>query len=113
MYVDRLRSEFDAIEAVWLLGARANDDGDRDAAWELAIFADEHVLNTLKQQRQAWERPDVSLLVVVDGDRFENPSDAAQQGRLSAMGWELDGADAATYRGPDGGPKRLNALRVR
>lgn len=113
MYVDRLRSEFGAIEEVWLLGAHANGYGDGTAVWELAVFADEHVLNTLKQQQQAWERPDVSLLVVVDGDRFENPSDPAQQGSLSAMGWSSDNAEAATYRAPDGGAKRLNAVRVR
>lgn len=113
MYVDRLRSEFDAIEAVWLLGAPANEHGERNAVWELAVFADERVLTTLKKEHEAWERPDVDLLIVVDGDRFEKLSDPSQQGRLSAMGWTSDNAEAATYHDPDGGTERLNAVRVR
>lgn len=113
MYVDRLRSRFDAIGEVWLLGAHANDDGDRDAVWELVVFADEQVLNSLKQQRQTWERSDVSVLIVVDGDRFEKLWHPGQQGRLSAMDWTSDDAEAATYRSPGGGAERLNAVRVR
>lgn len=114
MYIDRLRSEFDAIEEVWLIGARANDSATRSSVWELVVFADERLLNILRKQQHAWERPDVSLLVVVDGDRFEKLSDPSGQGRLSAMGWTSDDAESATYRGAeDGSTVVLNAVRVR
>jgi hypothetical protein len=114
MYVDRLRKRFDSIEEVWLIGAHANGTGSRDSDWELLIFADEEVLAALRSEAQ-WQRSDVSLLIVVDGEHFEKVGDDARRSSLASIEWYLRDPQSATYRASSsaGGAQTLNAVRVR
>lgn len=114
MYVDRLRKRFDSIDEVWLIGAHANDTGSRDSEWELLIFADEAVLDALKSEAQ-WQRSDVSLLIVVDGEHFEKVGDDAGRRNLASIDWHLQDPQSATYRASSsaGSVQTFNAVRVR
>ncbi|HEU4618561.1 MAG TPA: hypothetical protein VFV10_10990 [Gammaproteobacteria bacterium] len=120
MHVDELRKACPGIDQVWLMRHRT----DEHPAWDLLAFADRRCLEKLRIE-PTLRRPDVHLLVVVDGNRFEAASGEASAGTLSDIDWRLDDAASATFvdggplaggeaRKPDGGnTERSTAVRVR
>lgn len=120
MYVDGLRKACPAIEEVWLVGPRVNEPEHRGSDWELVAFADRRVLDAVRADR-SWQRPDVSLLVVVDGDRYEKAWGGSESGSLSRLDWRLEDPHTATYvdggaarrDGTDAARRRSSAVRVR
>jgi hypothetical protein len=116
MYVDALRKQHSSIAEVWLIGPRANATEARGKEWELLMFADDAVLETVRSD-PAWHRDDVSLRVVVDGERFQSPWGEPRPGRLSDMKWRAEDLQSASYvepgAGRDGATSRLAAVRVR
>ncbi len=115
MYVDALRKACPGIEQVWLTGPRVDDDEARGADWEFLAFGNREVLDEVRADAR-WQRSDVRLYVVVDGDRFEAAWGAPDSGRLSGLGWRVDDVQSASYalaRDGAAGPERRSAVRVR
>jgi hypothetical protein len=80
LYLSRLLARSVDIRAVWSIGDADQGAPARDVpACELLVFADRGTLETLRKSDHL-HRSDVELLVVVDGDTFEN---AWGQRRLS------------------------------
>lgn len=111
MYVDLLRAEHPAIEQVWLVGPRANDENSQGAVWDLVAFGDEEVLQALREQEK-WHRDDVALAIVVDGNRFEPAWGNGRGGTLTDLRWRIEDPQSATYAVPDA-DERVSAVRVR
>jgi predicted nucleotidyltransferase len=91
-YVHHLTGEYPAIDAVWLVGSRANDRVQPNSDWDLLVFADEHTLQQMRADTNLRERSmGVDLLIVHDGTRFQEPwpSDPAQpkRGNLAPLEW--------------------------
>jgi hypothetical protein len=85
-FISRLLERCLNIRSVWCMAQDAHrvaQDAMEPATvaprWELLVFADQATLERLRKATDV-HRTDVDLLVVVDGDRFEN---AWGQGRLS------------------------------
>jgi hypothetical protein len=117
MYVDRLRAEFEAIETVWLIGDRVNEQDARESRWELLAFADDAALGALRDDRD-WHRGDILLSIVIDGDRFEpawqaSGTETEGGGSLEKLGWRADTAQTATYSSRVKSGARRRAVRVR
>jgi hypothetical protein len=117
MYLDRVRKLCPSIEQVWALGPRVNDAEARHTSWELLAFGDSSALETIRADR-GLERDDLVLLVVTDGDRYENAWGDPRPGRLSEVEWHLDDPHTASYVEPIGAARaepgaRATAVRVR
>jgi hypothetical protein len=67
------------------------------------------------RNRDDWHRDDAKLVVVVDGDSFEEVWGDPDRGRLDDLDWRLEDPQTATYADPldASGHKRLTAIRVR
>lgn len=91
-----LRDESD-IQAVWSVGHSADADMPPAAKRELLIFAGPATLERLRKSADARES-DVSLLVVTDGDAFENAWGAQPlAGSLARWGWREGSPGQAFY----------------
>lgn len=108
MYVDGLRRTYPAIDEVWVLGPR--DDEERHRRWDLLAFADEDALAAIRANRSV-HRADLRLTIVTDGDRFERAWGAPRSGRLSSIRWRVEDLHSASYIGD--GAVRETAVRVR
>ena len=117
-YLNSLVSTHPAISACWLIGSRANRIHSPISDWDFIVFADPETLRALRHSRE-FDRPDVDLLVVYDGEHFESPpphpSDPQEhkKGALKSWQWQADG-NCATYRSikPSGEICRFQAHRV-
>lgn len=82
----------------------------------LLVFADERTLEHLRKCEDL-RRTDLDLLVVVDGDRFENVWGPCKlSGSLARWGWQLASPHDAYYdesRWADGGGQAGRVVRVR
>ena len=63
-YLERLSSEYNSIDSIWLLGSRANGTNRTDSDWDFFIFADKETLDSLKQSRSL-KLKNVDVLVSV------------------------------------------------
>jgi hypothetical protein len=85
------------IEAVWSVGHSADVETPQSLKSELLIFADRATLARLRKC-DGLHQPDVSLLVVVDGDLFENAWGALRpSGSLARWAWRQVSDDQAYY----------------
>lgn len=95
---------YPVIESVWLIGSRANNRETQNSDWDLLVFGNRYVIEELKNN-SSFNYPDVDLLVVYDGDRFEAPwinedkKKKQKKGSLTAWGWVLESPSSATYEG--------------
>ena len=121
-YLQSLLRRFDNIYAIWLIGSRVNDGARPDSDWDFLIFADEQVYAQLKEHGPKPPK-DVSIMVVIDKDRFISPwerkSDGCyEKGSLSGWRWTSISEDKAKYKGckeqPDGSTRTRweNAIRL-
>jgi hypothetical protein len=105
-----MRKACPGIDQVWLLDHRSDPP-----QWDLLAFADRRSLETLRE-RSLGRRPDVQLLVVVDGERFEPAWGDHAAGRLDDIDWRIEDAETATFRSLGGSGReatRMTAVRVR
>ncbi len=115
MYVDALRKACPSLDEVWLMGPRVDDEEARGSDWEFLAFGDREALKEVRSDGR-WQRPDVRLFVVVDGDRFESAWGQPESGRLSAIGWSVEDGMSASYaaaRENRAASERRAAVRVR
>ena len=115
-FIRRLLRDGMDIEAVWSVGHSADVATHQGLKSELLIFADRPTLERLRKCDRL-HQDDVSLMVVVDGDSFENAWGAHRaSGSLARWAWRevSDGQayyDEARWAAPpdDAG----NVVRVR
>jgi hypothetical protein len=89
--IDEMRKACPGIEQVWLLRHRPEPP-----EWDLLAFGDSRSLDTLRGEGFG-RRPDMQLLVVVDGDRFEPAWGKHPSGNLRDIDWRIEDADTATF----------------
>lgn len=115
-YVEQLVKEYPRIESVWLMGSRANDSYREESDWDLLVFANNEILDSMRQHRDL-KRERVDVLVVYGSIHFEEPwpevEVRAKGGRLSGSNshsweWNQTSQTEATYlEGLQGGqPER-------
>jgi hypothetical protein len=103
------------IRSVWSLDHRPGETPLQPATRQLLVFADLMTLRDLRK-REDLHRTDVGLLVVVDGDAFENAWGSSCRGSLARWAWRQVSAheayyDEARWDGPDGNGG--NVVRIR
>ena len=94
-FLSRVVERCPGIQAVWSLGNA--DDAAQASAQELLVFADPATLERLRAAEDL-HRADVQLLVVIDGDRFENAWGPCRlSGSLTRWAWRQVSPAAAYY----------------
>jgi len=103
-YVKQLMSAFPGIQSIWLIGSRANENYRIDSDWDLLAFSDGRTFSKMKQDRSL-RNPDVDLLVVYNGNDFEEPWPVTTEARPNPKGgslqswkWHKQSETKATYR---------------
>ena len=85
------------IRAVWCVGHAELEPATIHECHELLVFADAPALDTLRRNNHL-HRTNVQLLVVFDGDRFENPwGPHRRTGSLARWAWRQEAPDVAYY----------------
>ncbi len=97
MYLDKLRRDYPAIGQAWLLGQHSAAAG--NPIWELLLFGSQAALVAIRADATR-PRPDLKLVVVTDGDRFESVWGDPEPGSLKDSGWSLEGPSAAVFHAP-------------
>jgi hypothetical protein len=96
-YLRRIIERSLDVRAVWSIGHTEPAVAPADAAWHLLVFADTPTLQRLRKSDHL-HRADVELLVVVDGDRFENAWGGQRlSGSLGRWAWRQVSEDVAYY----------------
>jgi hypothetical protein len=100
-YIELLTARYRSVSAIWLLGSRADGTEGPESDWDLLVFADQDNFTAMR------EDPDmhavgIDLLVVTDGDRFEQPwieegHSIPKGGYLDNWRWTENSWTAATY----------------
>ncbi len=86
-----------AIRAVWSVGHNQLAPEAPHEGRELLLFADRPTLDALRRSEHL-HRDDMQVLVVVDGDRFENAwGPRTISGSLARWAWRATGQDIAFY----------------
>lgn len=86
------------IRAVWSVGdAEGGAAASSARGYELLVFADRPTLDSLRRSDHL-HRTDVELLVVIDGDRFENAwGQRRLSGSLARWAWRRVSPELAYY----------------
>ena len=71
-YIKQLVAAYPTIREVWLYGSRANGTERIDSDWDYLAYADKSTLDRLALDVR-FDREDVDLMIVVDGNRFLKP----------------------------------------
>lgn len=100
-YIKKLTSEYPEIQSIWLFGSRANNTSNNDSDWDLLIFANQNILNQLKQNK-AYRHNNIDPLIVYDGNNFQSPwlridKNAYKSGNLNEWKWDLLNNKEAQY----------------
>ena len=96
-FMRRLMRDGMDIEAVWSVGHSADAEAPPMAKTVLLVFADGATLQRLRKS-ESLRDPEVSLLVVTDGDSFENAWGAQRiAGSLARWAWREVSAGQAYY----------------
>ena len=94
-FVSRVVLHSLGIRAVWSVGHAS--DAAAPERCELLVFADRATLESLRKSAPV-HRADVELLVVVDGDRFENAwGERSVSGSLARWAWRQVSREVAYY----------------
>ena len=103
------------IRDVWLIGQDENTPDSAGPRWELLAFADSTTLQRLRKANDL-HRADVDVLVVTDGDRFENAwGQHRLSGSLVRWAWRraVDGEAFYNEARWAGEPEQGEVVRVR
>jgi hypothetical protein len=72
-YINRLSERYPGVAEIWLLGSRCTGSPVRESSdWDLLAFADQGTLDAMRHDPNVRELG-MDLLVVTDGDCFEQP----------------------------------------
>ncbi|HYT53512.1 MAG TPA: nucleotidyltransferase domain-containing protein [Verrucomicrobiae bacterium] len=100
-YIQRIISLGIAVDEVWLLGSRANRTERKESDWDLFLFTDAAGLSCLTSNNYLKDDR-VDLLVVYDGNNFEEPwptiQAKAKSGNLRDWVWSRLSDDEAEYK---------------
>jgi predicted nucleotidyltransferase len=97
VFVERVVERCPGLRSVWLIGSRANGTAHETSDWDFLAFGDAEVVACLRQSREL-RRPDVDLLVVINGNDFENArGEKTKTGSLSLWEWSQSSDTEATY----------------
>jgi predicted nucleotidyltransferase len=99
-YIAQLVSKYTDIKSVWLFGSRANETETNESDWDLLVFASDKTLSKLRNDNK-FKQEKIDMLVVIDGDSFEEPwyIDQPKKGSLSNWNWKIISPAKATYTG--------------
>jgi predicted nucleotidyltransferase len=82
-----IRDACPEISSIWLLGSRADGRARDSSEWDFLAFGSRTTVETLRGL-SALHAPDVDILVVTDGERFENAwGTRLRTGSLSQWEW--------------------------
>ena len=99
-YISGLTQDYPGISEVWLFGSRSNGTARPDSDWDLFAFANHEIFQKL-QGDPSRRRPDIDLLVVLDGNEFRGPWDNnPKRGWLTEWEWKKLSAAEASYTTP-------------
>jgi predicted nucleotidyltransferase len=101
-YIQCLVTKVPGIDEIWLFGSQVNPSDKEPSDWDLFVFANNQVLNSLKKDISL-RRSRIDLLIVINGDNFMEPwpekQDLPKQGKLSDWGWKKISPTEAEYIG--------------
>jgi len=97
-YIDNLKKAFPSIEAVWLIGSRANETCRDDSDWDFLVFSSIDIFKGVKGNT-CLHRIDVDLLLVDDKGNFAKPFGEEKGGSLQKWKWCRVTEDLANYEG--------------
>ena len=100
-YFQRLAHSYPSLLESWLFGSRADATHKADSDWDLLVFADRHDFEKMKSDNSL-QVGMVDLLVVFDGDHFEQPWTEPGQpvpkcGSLTQWQWKKETDNEASY----------------
>ena len=100
-FLEQLVTKYPLIESIWLFGSRANESAREDSDWDLLVFANREIFDSLANDL-GFCNPGIDLLVVYDGDNFEHPYGGrdgrkAKKGSLQKWEWRHFSLDIASY----------------
>jgi hypothetical protein len=100
-YIDLLNGRYQSVSSIWLIGSRASCTERPESDWDLLVFADYDCLAAMRGDA-GMRAPGIDLLVVTDGDRFEQPwidegYTVAKFGYLSNWRWAKTSQTEADY----------------
>jgi len=75
-YLNKIIEKYSNIEAMWLFGSRANGDHNQESDWDLFVFANDRVFDSLKDDielKNESEKNSIDLLVVSDDKNYKAP----------------------------------------
>lgn len=84
------------MRALWSIGNADTSPAAAQRVHEFLAFADGRTLSTLRRNGHL-HRADVALLVVIDGDRFENAWGSSLSGSLARWAWRQVSPQLAYY----------------
>jgi predicted nucleotidyltransferase len=100
-YIDLLNGRYGSISSVWLIGSRARHTERPESDWDLLAFADHDSFTAMRRDGDL-RAPGIDLLIVIDGDRFDQPwidegYSIAKFGYLSEWRWTQISRTDAKY----------------
>ncbi len=100
-YIERLTDRYASVSAIWLLGSRADGTERPESDWDLLVFADQDSFTAMRDD-VGLHAAGIDLLVVTDGDRFEQPwidegHSIPKGGYLDNWRWTENSRTGATY----------------
>ncbi|VAV83779.1 hypothetical protein MNBD_DELTA01-551 [hydrothermal vent metagenome] len=112
-FIDVFVSEIQGVKEIWLVGSRANCTFKEESDWDFVVFlsGNQKTFSQI-QRRKDLRHEDVDLLIVYDGDKFEEPWPffskeryKPKSGSLKDWEWKIVSESEARYTAIDG---RLN-----
>ena len=94
-YIESVASSSQDIASIWLIGSRANGNESPNSDWDFVVFGSNAGLEAIRKNVD--ERADVDLLIVTDGDSFQDPW-KTKTGKLSSWEWQETCDGGAVYR---------------
>jgi predicted nucleotidyltransferase len=99
-YIKRLIEAYPDIKSIWPFGTRANNSYRSDSDWDLFVFGNQRILNSLKENK-TFNNDQIDLMVVFNDTEFEKPwpdEKGVKHGSLKSWEWlEISPRDA-TYK---------------
>jgi predicted nucleotidyltransferase len=100
-YIHLLSSRYHSVSSIWLIGSRASCTEQPESDWDLLVFADTDSLVRMRADA-GLHALGIDLLVVTDGDRFEQPwiedgYTVAKFGYLTTWLWKQTSQTEAEY----------------
>ncbi|WP_411728425.1 nucleotidyltransferase family protein [Methyloglobulus sp.] len=98
-YLSKLSHRHIAVKEIWLFGSRANGTATGESDWDLIVFGENGLFNSIASDTEV-HRDDVDLLVVneVTGN-FNKPWGSEKAGSLKGWKWEIRSETEASYVG--------------